>query len=335
MVNYYLIFKFKDMPVKKSIAKKTVKSVTPELKENQSCSCGEQKWWVFFTMLIILVVCMWWLSLYINQQLNNLKEWIWDAVSQQLEKMEVLKAWWEENYALLIKMYKTDWYKQRQSNSLQWAYAQFQQVAGDEETGWTDNQAAWESFATWTLTQDQLVQIKEWLYYRWDENAKITWLEYSEFACPYCQRQENDWVVSEVMEKYPWELNVWFKNYIVHDSAVDAANILECVWEVGWTSAYNGFLSAAFALEGQLDNENLLDIAAGLGADRASVKTCFEAKKYADKIMATSNEGRSVFGIQWTPWNVLINNETGEWVLIPWAYPAAAFQLMVDNLLWN
>jgi protein-disulfide isomerase len=45
------------------------------------------------------------------------------------------------------------------------------------------------------------------------------------------------------------------------------------------------------------------------------------------------NAGAQLFGITWTPGNVLINNNTGEYDIISWAYPTASFETIIDKLL--
>ena len=43
--------------------------------------------------------------------------------------------------------------------------------------------------------------------------------------------------------------------------------------------------------------------------------------------------GQRLFQITGTPGNILINNETGEYIKIPGAYPFEAFQQSIDTLL--
>ena len=43
--------------------------------------------------------------------------------------------------------------------------------------------------------------------------------------------------------------------------------------------------------------------------------------------------GASLFWITGTPGNILINNTTGEYEVISWAYPTSAFEAIIDKLL--
>jgi hypothetical protein len=41
------------------------------------------------------------------------------------------------------------------------------------------------------------------------------------------------------------------------------------------------------------------------------------------------------FAITWTPWNILVNNETLEYATLSWAYPISYFIEAIDTLLGN
>jgi hypothetical protein len=43
--------------------------------------------------------------------------------------------------------------------------------------------------------------------------------------------------------------------------------------------------------------------------------------------------GSNLFWITWTPWSILINNETLEYWVISWAYPKENFIKIIDKLL--
>jgi hypothetical protein len=45
------------------------------------------------------------------------------------------------------------------------------------------------------------------------------------------------------------------------------------------------------------------------------------------------NVGSEVFGITWTPWNVLVNTSTLEYEILSGAYPASYFEDIINRLL--
>ena len=70
-----------------------------------------------------------------------------------------------------------------------------------------------------------------------------------------------------------------------------------------------------------------------IGLDTDDLKECIAENKYVDKINSQMKVWADNFGITWTPWNVLINNETWEYVVISGAYPKEAFIENIDKLL--
>jgi hypothetical protein len=44
------------------------------------------------------------------------------------------------------------------------------------------------------------------------------------------------------------------------------------------------------------------------------------------------NTWTNIFGITWTPGNVIINTETLEYEVISWAYPAQTFRDAIERL---
>ena len=70
-----------------------------------------------------------------------------------------------------------------------------------------------------------------------------------------------------------------------------------------------------------------------IGLDKDELKECIAENKYVDTINKQMKVGSDNFGITWTPWSVLINNETWEYTVISGAYPKEAFIENIDNLL--
>lgn len=96
-----------------------------------------------------------------------------------------------------------------------------------------------------------LEEIKKNSYIDWNKNAKITWLEYSDLECPFCAKLHNSDVESSLKEKYGNDLNIVFNHFPLefHKKAIPWAQILECVWEQGWSEAFYSILRYAFKNE--------------------------------------------------------------------------------------
>jgi len=91
-------------------------------------------------------------------------------------------------------------------------------------------------------------EIKEKSYIKWNKDAKITWLEYSDLECPFCQKLHNSDVEDSLKEKYWDDLNIIYNHFPLgfHKKAIPWANILECVWELGWNEAFYHILEYAY-----------------------------------------------------------------------------------------
>jgi len=70
-----------------------------------------------------------------------------------------------------------------------------------------------------------------------------------------------------------------------------------------------------------------------VGISESKLKECITANTFTNKIEALKKEGSSLFGIKGTPGNVIINNESGEYVVIPGALPYASFEAAVKKIL--
>jgi protein-disulfide isomerase len=168
-----------------------------------------------------------------------------------------------------------------------------------------------------------------------NKNARFTIVEYSEFFCWYCKRQSNEGTINSVLEKYPTEVNAVFRNFVVHWWADKLAEGVACVWELWSEKDYFNFIEKAFAYEGNLSVEIFAEIAGDLGIKAKDFNKCIEEWRYKEEIAKQSKEGRELFNVQGTPWNVIIDSKTGKFVLIPGAYPAEKFIEEIEKLKNN
>ena len=101
------------------------------------------------------------------------------------------------------------------------------------------------------IDKDLLEQIRNNSYIDWNKNAKITWLEYSDLECPFCAKLHNSDVEYTLKAKYGDDLNIIFNHFPLwfHQKALPAANILECVWELGWSETFYKILKYAYKNE--------------------------------------------------------------------------------------
>jgi len=70
-----------------------------------------------------------------------------------------------------------------------------------------------------------------------------------------------------------------------------------------------------------------------IGLDKEKIQECIDENKFLNKINSQMKVWADNFGITWTPGNVLINNETWEYVVISGAHPKESFIKNIDDLL--
>jgi len=100
-----------------------------------------------------------------------------------------------------------------------------------------------------------------------------------------------------------------FRNYIVHgEPAKVPAEALECIGELGGVDAYYRSEPMIFALDDKSET-NLVSLAKRVGVNESKFTACLKSHKHLAAIEASTSEGRTLFGVNGTPGNVIIDNE--------------------------
>lgn len=179
-----------------------------------------------------------------------------------------------------------------------------------------------------------LEEVQADAHYKGDENAKITWLEYTDVNCFYCKKMEEDGTADSVMEAIGSNLNKTSSHFIGVGGAASqaAAEVLECIASVSGADMYNSILSATL-LSWDNAQDTLVELAGEGGIDTDQLNACIENGDSTEIVERKFTRGREMFGITGTPGNVIINNETGEYEVISGAYPASAFENVINKML--
>jgi hypothetical protein len=179
-----------------------------------------------------------------------------------------------------------------------------------------------------------LDNIKKDSYIKWVKDAKITWLEYSDLECPFCARLHNSTTTADLNKKYGDKLNIIFNHFPLqfHENAQTWAEIVECLWEQKWWDAFYSLIGKAYSAE-KSTKEFLIKESVVLWANETILNKCISDWKFTKKVKDEMEIWTAQFGVTWTPGNVLINNITGEYEVILWAYPTSAFEEVIDKLL--
>lgn len=185
------------------------------------------------------------------------------------------------------------------------------------------------------LEADILEKIKSGAHIDGNWEAPISWIEYSDVECPYCAKLHNDGTPKALKDKYGEDLNVIFQHFPLdfHPQAQKWAEWLECIAEQKPEVLYT-MIEETFT---KFNNNNFSitwfqDLAAENGVNKEELIECMDSGKYSEKVKTQMQLGQETFGITGTPGNVIINNETGEYEVISGAYPASAFEAIIDKM---
>ncbi len=188
----------------------------------------------------------------------------------------------------------------------------------------------------WFLVLDPQVleTINTSSHFLWAQEASVAWVEYSDLGCHFCQKLHSEWTIEEVMKRFPNELQKTTNHYISvwGQNSRTAAEIIECVGEVAGSKEFNEIFEIAFESK-KYTADFLIEEAGKLWVNTEALNNCIENPDIKTQVQDEMNIWNQVFGITGTPGNVIINVQTGEYQVIPGAFPAENFIQTIDSLL--
>ena len=81
----------------------------------------------------------------------------------------------------------------------------------------------------------------------------------------------------------------------------------------------------------QASTEQVVDLGAKNGIDKAKLNECLSSKKYAQTVQDDLNNWINTFHVSWTPTIVVVNNKTGKWQKVE-KRSAESIQSTIDSL---
>jgi protein-disulfide isomerase len=155
-------------------------------------------------------------------------------------------------------------------------------------------------------------------------DAPITIVEFSDFQCSYCKRAVS--VLDQVLERYPDKVKLAFRDFPIgniHPQAEKAAEAAHCAGEQGKFWEFHDLL---FEKQDSIPTVNFAEHAKTLGLEVAAFETCFEGRKYQEKVERNYAAGVKA-GVSGTP-AFFINGR-----LLSGAQPLEAFKAVIDEEL--
>lgn len=173
---------------------------------------------------------------------------------------------------------------------------------------------------------------------KWNKSAKATIIYFSDVECPFCQRHSNNKTLDTVLAKYGDKVSIAYAHFPLgfHPLAQKAGEAIECAKKIGWFDKGRTFTDTLYIKTQAAWSKPTLDVikatAEAEGIDVAKLTACLDSNEMASKVTEQQNFGKLLW-VTGTPGNIVVNNESGEYVKVSWAVPAASFDAALDGIL--
>ncbi len=166
---------------------------------------------------------------------------------------------------------------------------------------------------------------------RGNPKAKVSVIEYSDFECPFCSR--NHPTMRQILETYGDDVNWVYRHYPLpfHPNAQKAGEAVECAAELGGNDTF-WEMTDMMMEKGVSDPTQFVVYAKSVGLNEAKFTTCLNSGKHAQRV-TDDMTGGSAAGVNGTPGNIILNNETEDSRNVSGAQPFSAFQAVIDEML--
>lgn len=170
---------------------------------------------------------------------------------------------------------------------------------------------------------------------RGDKNAKLTWIEYSDFECPFCKRFHPSML--QMVDEYKGKVKWVYRHFPLsfHANAQKEAEASDCAAELGGNDAFWKYTDAIF--ERTTANGTgfalsaLAPLAKELGLNEKKFQDCLDSGKYAQHVR-DDMAGGSAAGVNGTPGSFLIGKD-GQAQLVSGALPYEQIKALLDAAL--
>lgn len=132
-------------------------------------------------------------------------------------------------------------------------------------------------------------------------DPKITVIEFTDFACPFCQQSAAE--IRTLVEKYKDTVKLVIRDYPIHDTSINLAIAARCAGEQGkyWDAYDSIFLNQDSLKNVDTIKTDIISWAKSLGVlDMTKFETCFAERRYLDAIKKDYDDGNEL-KIQGTP----------------------------------
>lgn len=250
------------------------------------------------------------------------------SVLKALNTMEAYKVGGEANWSKLQQLYTNPSFASSQSDAIQSALDSMGGTAGDTTA---PTNTAPTPAASATLTTEQVASVLDDKPLQGNKDSDIILVEYTDFECPFCQNHFANGTVASLLSSEGIASTTKQFPLSFHPLAQKSAEGNLCVLDLGGEEQFFEYIDKVFASKDP-SVTNITAIAKEIGIDEAGFTECLTSGKFASQVAADMQEGQSLFGVNGTPGNVIINKTTGKYVVVSGAQPITAFQSAIAQV---
>lgn len=193
-----------------------------------------------------------------------------------------------------------------------------------------------------TLTADQLKQLISTGFSKGDPNAKVIFIEFADYQCPFCERFFTQ-TEPQLLKGY---VDTGKVRFVYHDLAflgqesIWAAEAARCAGDQGKYWDYHDYLFKSQGQEnsGAFSKDNLKKFAKAVGLNQSQFDACLDSEKHKDEVNKAV-QGAQAAGVSSTPTTFIntrmmaaYNSGSGRWESIG-AAPYSMFQSAIEDAL--
>lgn len=126
-------------------------------------------------------------------------------------------------------------------------------------------------------------------------DAEIVIVEFSDFSCPYCQ--ENQAAIRSIMAKYGDKVKLIYRNLILHEDSEYLSLASLCAGEQKDKNGENLFWPMhhkLYDLQGKIKYDDLVSIAAEIGADKKTFYECLVSEKFIPNLKSDMDSAKTL-----------------------------------------
>lgn len=169
-------------------------------------------------------------------------------------------------------------------------------------------------------------------HWRGNKSARYVWVEYSDLECPFCKSVHPNMIklMQDSGNNVAW---VW-RHYPLsfHPKAQKSAEAVECANDQGGDDSFWQMVDTIFDKMPDMELSELPTIAAQIGLNQDTFKTCLDSGKFEQKVKDEQAQGTKE-GVQATPTGVIYDMNTGKTLLIEGALPYDSLKQQLTDFM--